>query len=282
LLAFARFPAGPDEEPDDFPPFEEAPALGDTVLRTTVVFENLRERLGSDGPNSIDGSNRADLIDARAGDDRVRARDGDDRVLGGEDDDRVNGNKNSDFIDGGPGDDDLEGGKSLDRIRGGLGDDRVVGNRGSDRLDGGPGDDDIQGSEEDDDVPDSKDGDQLEGGSGNDELRGGPGADSFVYDRFSASNEVALSDGSIGRDQILDFEPGEDKIVLANFDFTFNFDGGVAYTGLFAFPDLLISLSPDGRDSVIDLSAAFGSDPGNETITVIGVNVLVNSDFDFQ
>ena len=77
-----------------------------------------------------------------------------------------------------------------DRVAARGGDDRVIGGRGADRLAGGPGDD------------------TLIGGPGRDTLIGGKGADTFV---FAAA-------GHVGRDRILGFTPGEDRIDLGGVD----------------------------------------------------------------
>ncbi|MBW4659467.1 MAG: PD40 domain-containing protein [Drouetiella hepatica Uher 2000/2452] len=70
----------------------------------------------------------------------------------------------------------------------------IVGNAGKNRLVGGKGDDSLSGLNGND---------RLIGGAGNDLLLGGAGRDQFIY--------TQLSDR---QDQILDFKPRQDKIVL--------------------------------------------------------------------
>jgi Ca2+-binding RTX toxin-like protein len=285
LAAFSRFP-GVSENDFTFHVDNAPPALGDTVVRTTLLFEDLNRIIGTSGPDVIRGTQRGDLIDGLAGSDVIFGLKGEDRLIGREGNDRIEGNRSHDFIDGGPGDDRLFGGRGADRIRGGEGNDFLNGGRGPDKLDGGPGDDRLLGGPGDD---------RLEGGAGNDILEGGPGSDHFVYDRFSWSVGVRNPDDrpqprpddeTIGRDRIVDFMKGDDKIVLINFDFILeeSVEGGsqTLFSGLFDFSDLDIRPSADGRSSVIDLSEAFQNAPGTDLITVIGVTNLDASDFLFQ
>ena len=74
-----------------------------------------------------------------------------------------------------------------------------IGTDGNDTLLGSPGDDQLFGGYGDD---------TLQGGDGHDTLEGGEGADDFVF----------LA-GEIDVDNILDFDAGEDSIVLVGFDF---------------------------------------------------------------
>ena len=133
-------------------------------------------------------------------------------ALGGDDD--VSSGAGADRLFAGAGDDALSGGSGRDSLFGGTGADTLDGGRGSDRLVGGSGDD------------------ELTGGRGNDVLLGGAGADVFVFDP-SRKNE--------GRDTIVDFELGVDKIGLS-------VDDVLAST-----PDLL---GPDGAFQPADLDAS--------------------------
>ena len=101
-----------------------------------------------------------------------------------------NGN---DYLDGTIGDDTLYGGAGNDTINGRAGDDLLEGGSGGDRLTGGRGNDIMSGGSGND---------RLTGGPGNDALSGGPGRDVFVFEKGE------------GRDRILDFTLGEDRILL--------------------------------------------------------------------
>ena len=74
------------------------------------------------------------------------------------------------------------------RVTGGDGHDRLTGGDGHDRLTGGHGRD------------------RLAGGAGNDRLTGGTGADDFVFD--------LPGDGFRGIDRIVDFVPGQDRVLF--------------------------------------------------------------------
>jgi RTX calcium-binding nonapeptide repeat (4 copies) len=87
-------------------------------------------------------------------------------------------------------DDRVRGTGFADRVFARGGDDRVIGGRGGDTLKGGAG------------------GDRLAGGAGRDRLSGDAGADTFVF----------ASAGHAGRDRIVDFAPGVDRVDLAGID----------------------------------------------------------------
>ncbi|MEM9795012.1 MAG: hypothetical protein AAF919_00885 [Pseudomonadota bacterium] len=101
-----------------------------------------------------------------------------------------------DVISGTTGDDTLRGTANDDRIEAGAGDDVLRGRAGADDLIGGDGNDVLRGG---------AGRDRLEGGGGRDRLIGGDGADVFVF---------APGDG---RDRIVDFTLGEDRIDLRAF-----------------------------------------------------------------
>ena len=96
-----------------------------------------------------------------------------------------NGGAGHDLIDGGAGPDRLWGGAGADTLRGGAGHDWLHGGAGHDVLRGGVGQD------------------TLVGGAGNDRLYGGAGADTFVFQPGS------------GVDRVMDYQPGIDRILLA-------------------------------------------------------------------
>lgn len=94
-----------------------------------------------------------------------------------------------------------------DALSGGAGRDLLIGFGGNDRLSGNGGDDDLHGGAGRDSLSGGAGNDFLFGGAGDDRLVGGTGADVFVFARGS------------GRDVVLDFRPGQDKLDLSAFGF---------------------------------------------------------------
>ena len=203
--------------------------------------------------NVITGNSADNLLVGGAGNDRLVGGAGDDVLDGGLGDDQLDGGSGSDIMRGGPGDDtywisslndmviefdenggDVGGndqiftsvsitsmanierismtgngsisaaGNSLDNIitgnagnnllMGEVGDDRIFGRDGNDTLQGGAGNDELNGGNGED---------TLEGGPGSDILTGSNGIDHFLFNTLEPTV-----------DQITDFRPGTDKIVL--------------------------------------------------------------------
>ncbi|MEA1834308.1 peroxidase family protein [Methylobacterium durans] len=211
------------------------------------------------------------------GDDALRGNGGDDNLIGGAGDDVIEGRAGKDFLSGGPGDDRLVPGADPSMIDGGDGDDTIVfsdasegvtidlgivlqpiaglggyaqgdlisgveniigsdsadaltGDRADNRLYGGDGDDRLDGGAGNDVVAGGDGADILRGGSGNDKLRGGSDADTFVFDPADE-----------GRDTIIDFNPGADRL-------------DVRGLGLFDAGDVLAITSDNGcGDAVISI-----------------------------
>ena len=105
----------------------------------------------------------------------------------------------------GSGDDTLTTGNGNDILRGGGGRDQLNGGGGQDSLFGGSGND------------------QLRGGRGTDIVTGGAGADVFVF------ASVAEASTGAGRDLILDFQTGIDRIGLDGIDADLNTVGDQAF-----------------------------------------------------
>lgn len=172
-----------------------------------------RQIVGGSGSDRIDGTESSD--DIYADPVPVDDRGGDDQVWGYGGDDRIRGFGGDNELFGGPGDDQLITADGRDRIFGGPGNDEIQGGRETDTLWGGPGDDEIRGGEGDDTlygeagldrVIGSSGNDILHGGLGADELEGREGLDTFVW---TGANE--------GRDTILDFELGIDRLLIGDF-----------------------------------------------------------------
>ena len=101
----------------------------------------------------------------------------------------------------------FSGGDGNDTQQGLGGNDALAGEAGNDSLDGGDGDD------------------ALLGGAGRDNLRGGKGSDVFSY--LAAADSTV---GNAGRDTILDFEAGADRIAFNLFDASTLKDGLQGFT----------------------------------------------------
>lgn len=183
----------------------------------------------------------------------ITGNSGDNMLIGGGGDDRIVGGFGNDTLDGGPGNDELDGGNGSDVMRGGAGDDTywinssndvaieldeggldtggndqiftsasipsmanieritltgsgsisVAGNALDNIISGNAGHNLLTGEGGNDRLFGRDGNDTLDGGPGSDILTGGNGADHFV---FKALEETV--------DQIADFRPGTDKIVL--------------------------------------------------------------------
>ncbi|MEZ5774014.1 MAG: M10 family metallopeptidase [Hyphomicrobiaceae bacterium] len=144
------------------------------------------------------------------------------KAYGGKGDDKITGNDHNNVI---------KGGRGNDKLAGGDGRDKIYGNDGNDKLFGGLGDDKMYGNDGRDD---------LRAGYGKDRLYGGHDADDFILGNFG------------GRDTIVDFEPGEDKINVRDFDYK-------------SFRSLMKDAHNSGRDVIIDLD-------GNDSVRIIGVH----------
>lgn len=98
--------------------------VGGTALAATLACNGGR-CVGSNGPDTMHGSDVRDVIFSLKGQDFVRGNKGSDtlngdggadKLLGGRGDDEVNGADGDDVVAGNPGNDDLNGGKGNDRI----------------------------------------------------------------------------------------------------------------------------------------------------------------------
>ncbi|MCC1494750.1 CAP domain-containing protein [Cognatishimia sp. F0-27] len=192
------------------------------------------EMTGGAGNDALQGGIGWDVMSGGAGNDTLLGRDGYDHAMGGDGNDSLEGNFGNDTLNGGAGDDTLDGGMGSDSLDGGAGHDSLAAGNGADTLLGGTGDDTLAGN---------AGMDRLNGGAGNDVLFGGTGADSFV---FNAGG---------GRDTVLDFQAGTDRLVLnANL-----FEGT---------PDLSDVQGAVRRDADGDLRLDFGN---GDSITLNGI-----------
>ncbi|AGT11140.1 CAP domain-containing protein [Paracoccus aminophilus] len=157
---------------------------------------------GGAGDDWIAGNGGHDKLDGGAGNDHLFGGAGNDKLIGGAGHDRLVGGGGHDQIFGGAGDDIIFGGLGNDRLFGGAGQDKISGGAGADRIDGGPGDDWLAGDAGNDTLIGGPGNDTLVGGRGNDLMNGGAGADVFLFER------------GFGRDTIVGFEHGIDRLFL--------------------------------------------------------------------
>jgi Ca2+-binding RTX toxin-like protein len=148
---------------------------------------------GTDGDDTLIGTDQAELLDGNAGDDLMIA--GDDTESGGRDETGLA--IGADLLRGGEGDDTLVGGLRHHALLGGAGDDLIIGgDGGAQELNGGDGDDTIIGGTADSiqitpffslpsEIWGGEGDDLLIDGDGNYALDGGMGADTIVADDFT-------------------------------------------------------------------------------------------------
>ena len=197
------------------------------------------------------------IIFAGMGNDTIYAGYGADIVFGGAGDDIIYGYGaagvspgHADALAAADGADLLLGGLGNDTILGGGGNDRLFGEDGNDILIGGSGNDILFGGDGDD---------ILQSGRGADILSGGAGADTFVY-AYGSFSETG-GDANEGRDIILDFTPGEDRIDLSGY--------AVAPDGL--------TISAIEGGLLLSFNAVY--EPGE--IELVGVQQLLDGDIIF-
>ena len=199
---------------------------GNDVLMGGDDNDTLRGGWGADtlegelGNDMVLGGGGNDRLSGGDGRDDVQGHKGDDILWGGAGNDKLKGNAGVDLLYGGAGNDDMRGGTGADRLWGEAGANLLIGQAGADSLFGGAANDTLKGGADadwawgydgDDSFRGGRGRDHLFGGNGNDSLSGdiggdwlsgGAGADSFVFGRTH------------GRDEIIDFTPGEDIIDL--------------------------------------------------------------------
>ena len=184
---------------------------GNTDTATVTITDGVMR--GTDGDDSITGSDESDRIYAYDGDDTIRGGDGEDVILGFGGDDTIYGGSGRDRIFASDGDDTLYGGSGRDEFFAGFGNDILYGGSENDRLYAGGGDDMLYGGTGNDGLYAHDGNDTLDGGAGRNILEGGDGADTFVLNMDS------------GSDKVHDFTPGEGDRIRVD-DFT----GAVAAT----------------------------------------------------
>ena len=191
--------------------------------------------VGSRGDDVIRGTWGADRLDGGNGNDALIGRSGNDALFGGAGNDTLIGGAGADVLNGGAGYDSvfmttagtldmLRGDRStgdaagdrhvgIERVVGSRGDDVIRGTWGADRLDGRSGNDALIGRSGHDALFGGAGNDVLVGGAGGDLLSGGAGRDTFLIQ--SIGDSASAPDG---RDHIVDFTRGEDRLHLRGVD----------------------------------------------------------------
>jgi Ca2+-binding RTX toxin-like protein len=163
-------------------------------------------RVGTENPETLNGTVAGDRLSALGGNDVVNGLAGDDCLLGGRGADRLVADVGDDDLDGGSGNDRMSGGAGADRLRGRSGADRGSGGGGRDRMSVGSGNDRMSGGAAGDTVSGGAGRDRLSGASGRDRLSGGSGADQVSGggggDRMSGGSRADRLSGGAGNDRI--------------------------------------------------------------------------------
>lgn len=167
----------------------------------------------------------------------------------------LSGGDGADYLRGFDGDDTLDGGEGVDTLRGQGGNDTLLGGLGNDTLEGGSESDTLNGGGNDD---------SLDGGSGQDFLTGGSGSDVFVF------SDLTHSARNGNRDQVLDFEDGNDQIDVSALGVTsvvgaggFTGTAGELWVKELAQGRALLLVDIDGDGNADDFSVLVQSSDGS-------------------
>lgn len=171
------------------------PTLSINTVSDIGVHGDHGDHSDHDNHDNTDSSHSSDLTLGTDNPETMNGTTEDDRIASFNGDDQIFGLKGSDFIWGGYGSDLIEGGDREDEVYGGPDNDILRGNAGHDRIFGGTEDDQLFGDTGND---------LLRGSLGNDTLTGGERIDYFILARGE------------GTDTITDFVVNVDKLLLAN------------------------------------------------------------------
>jgi Ca2+-binding RTX toxin-like protein len=174
-------------------------ATGNALANTIQMQDGLAALMH----DSVQGGGGGDNITLGMGNDTGFGDDGNDLLMGDAGADNLVGGNGNDTVGGGIGNDTVNGGTGADQVTGGDGNDSVSGGIANDTVSGGAGADTVQGGDGND---------MVYGSAGADRLFGGAGVDWFNY------TAVADSNVSAGRDFVMDFVKGEDKVNLGFMD----------------------------------------------------------------
>lgn len=205
---------------------------------------------GTDGRDSLEGTERDDVIHGGGGADRIEALGGDDWVCTG---------PGGGTVLGGDGHDRLLGGPDGDEIFTDAGDDDVRGRGSGDTLFGGPGADTIRGGRGNDDIQGGTGPDRMFGAAGADRFQGAGGAE--VY--FGPDEEDDLIDGGPGaRDLLEAFETRDGKAQVERVDLEAGVSTGAGHDELHGIEDVEVT----GEGAVV-----LGNDDANDLRVYLGV-----------
>lgn len=180
--------------------------------------------LGGDGDDSVSGSAGSDKVYGERGADVLNGDGGHDTLYGWNENDILYGGTENDALYGGFGADQLFGGIGNDTLWGDTDNDHVQGDAGRDRLFGGSFNDTLDGGDDNDSLWGDVGNDTLLGGSGVDQLFGGIGNDSLNggagHDLLTGGSlrDIFVFAGNAGRDRVMDFEQGRDRVDLSAYD----------------------------------------------------------------
>lgn len=227
---------------------------GDDLLIANEAANVLDGRGGSDTASFVTSTKGlyVSLSTGKAGNDTLVSIE---NIIGSTKDDYITGDAGNNVINGGGGKDLMNGGAGIDTVsyatdtaavrieltngQGGLGaagdimnnfenaigsafNDIVNGSAVANRLLGGAGNDVIQGLDGNDYLQGDDGSDALFGGNGNDTLLGGAGDDFLIGGagddalRGGTGRDTFLFAAASGSDRLVDFDPGQDKIVLTS------------------------------------------------------------------
>ncbi len=244
-----------------------------SVLTTTELLSRGFDLDGSEGNDTIVGTNTTDRINGFEGNDQLLGMGGNDRIRGGMGDDYLEGDfstldgqcHGNDYLDGEEGDDAIVGDGGDDTLVGGAGNDCLFGGEGADQLLGGADSDQLLGGNGADELDGGTEDDILFGGGGNDSLIGGDGTDKLVGDgadvliggddtlEGGAGNDTLWGGG--GNDS-LNGGTGDDELLGGEGNDTLS--GGIGNDNLSgeAGNDIYVFNPGDGRDYIVDTSGA--------------------------
>ena len=236
---------------------------------------------GQNGADTLNGDSGNDELYGGNGNDILNGGDGIDTLYGGNDDDTLSGGAGNDTLYGQNGNDTLNGGDGNDILYGGNGNDILNGGDGNDTLHGGNGNDTLSGGAGNDTLSGGNGNDTLSGGAGTDTLSGGTGSDTYLFSRgddsaiinnydagSTSEDKLKYDDVSIkdlwfsknNTDLLITIVGTDDQVTVKRWyaNDVFKLDSIEAnIDGAEGAPNLLLTLSRDGVDTLVQAMAAY-------------------------